>query len=96
MKQKDVKQVVKQGSSSCAHRYSEGDCGLMSVKRQSRPRKWGNLLVTAETYEFLSSLNRKGASRRKTTLRPGARREKHSVGANKPALNLTRRDRSSN
>lgn len=34
----------------------------MSAKRQSRPRKWGSLLVTAETYEFLSNLGRKGAS----------------------------------
>ena len=67
-----------------------------SMSANSGPRKWRKFLVTCETYDFLLSLSRNRTSRRKTTLRPGAKRQKHSVGANKPALNLTRRDRSSN
>jgi hypothetical protein len=38
----------------------------MNAKRQSGPRKWGNLLVTRETFEFLRSLGRKRCRAPKT------------------------------
>jgi hypothetical protein len=50
----------------------------MSAKRKSGPRKWGRLLVTAETYEFLSNLGRKGASGRETPERRSRADAKHS------------------
>lgn len=45
----------------------------MSAKRQSGPRKWGNLLVTRETFEFLNHLYRAPISQVKARTKGSSR-----------------------
>jgi hypothetical protein len=53
----------------------------MSAKRQSGPRKWGSLLVTSETFDFLKHLGRNAAVRRSAKSKRA-----RSGGSTKPAV----------